>query len=172
MKLRIALIALCFSSLFANGQTKVGTIDSELIVGLMPEAKKVVSLLSTYAKRLDSSYQIKVKEYQGKVAAFQKLDPSLSDNFKKIKIEEITKLEQELQQNQQNGSKLVQLKRNELMRPLYTKLRGVIAEVAKAGSYTQILTTSGNEFAYVDEKFDITKLVMGKLGVKMPEPKK
>ena len=172
MKLRIALIALCFTSFFANGQTKVGTIDSELIVGLMPEAKKVVSLLGTYAKRLDSSYQVKVKEYQAKVQAFQKLDPSVSDNFKKIKVEEIQKMEQELQQSQQNGSKLVQLKRNELMRPLYTKLRKVIADIAKADSYTQVLTTSGNEFAYIDEKFDITKKVMDKLGIKLPEPKK
>lgn len=172
MKLRIALIALCFTSFFANGQTKIGTIDSELIVGLMPEGKKVVTLLSTYANRLDSSYQIKVKEYQAKVEAFSKLDPSLSDAFKKIKVDEINKLEQDLQQSQQNGSKLVQLKRNELMRPLYTKIRKVIAEVAKAESFTQVLTTSGNEFAYIDEKFDITQKVMDKLGLKLPQPKK
>jgi len=172
MKLRIALIALCLTSLFANGQTKVGTIDSEVIVGLMPEGKKIVTLLSAYANRLDSSYQIKVKEYQAKIEAFNKLDPSISDSFKKIKVDEINTLEKELQQNQQNGSKLVQLKRNELMRPLYTKIRKVIAEVAKAESYTQILTTSGNEFAYIDDKFDITQKVMNKLGLKFPEKKK
>tara|TARA_R110001632_G_scaffold1883_3_gene8442 strand:- start:26376 stop:26900 length:525 start_codon:yes stop_codon:yes gene_type:complete len=170
MKLKIVLIALCFTGFFANGQTKVGSVDSELIVGLMPESKIVLTKLNEYAKRLDSSYQVKVDDYQAKVAAFKKLDPSLSDNFKKIKVDEITELERGLQQSQDNGNKLIQLKRNELMRPLYKILRDKIAEVAKAESYTQILTTTGNEFAYIDVNFDITKKVMAKLGLKMPPP--
>ena len=172
MKLRILTVALFLTSMFATGQTKVGSIDSELIVGLMPETKVVVTRLGDYGKKLDSSYQIKVVEYQQKVAAFQKLGTDVSDNFKKIKVDEITELERGLQQSQENGNKLMQLKRNELMRPLYKKLRGVIAEVSKADGYTQILTTTGNEFAYIDEKFDITKKVMAKMGLKMPPPPK
>lgn len=173
MKLKIVLVAFCLTSLFSEAQTKVGTIDSELIIGLMPETKKVITLLGDYAKKLDSSYQGKVKEYQGKVNAFQKLSPDVSDDFKKIKADEINQLNVDLQKSQQNGSQLIQLKRNELMRPLYKKLSGVITEVAKAEGYTQILTTSGNEFAYIDEKFDLTKKIMDKLGLKIPEqPKK
>ena len=137
----------------------------------MPETKTVMTRLGDYAKKLDSSYQIKVKEYQDKVAAFQKLG-EVSDNFKKIKVDEIAELEQGLQTSQSNGNKLIQLKRNELMRPLYKRLREVIAEIAKANGYTQILTTTGNEFAYLDEKFDITQMVMDKLGLKIPEQKK
>ena len=171
MKLRLLTIALVFTSLFATGQTKIGTIDSELIVGLMPETKTVMTRLGDYAKKLDSSYQIKVKEYQDKVAAFQKLG-EVSDNFKKIKVDEIAELEQGLQTSQSNGNKLIQLKRNELMRPLYKRLSEVIAEIAKANGYTQILTTTGNEFAYADERYDITQKVMDKLGLKLPEQKK
>ena len=66
---------------------------------------------------------------------------------------------------------LMQLKQNELMRPLYKKLSDAIKVVVKEQGYTHILTISGNEFAYVDEKYDITKLVMAKLGVKEPEVK-
>jgi outer membrane protein len=172
MKSRIFAVAFLLTSVLAAGQTKVGSIDSELIIGLMPETKVVLTRLSDYAKKLDSSYQIKVKEYQEKVTAFQKLGSDVSDNFKKIKVDEITELEKGLQTSQDNGNKLIQLKRNELMRPLYKKLRGVIAEISKAGGYTQILTTTGNEFAYIDEQFDITKQVMDKLGIKMPEPEK
>ena len=52
------------------------------------------------------------------------------------------------------------------MRPLYKKLSEVIAEVSKANGYTQILTTNGNQFGYIDERYDITKLVLEKLGIK------
>ena len=66
---------------------------------------------------------------------------------------------------------LMQLKQNELMRPLYKKLNDAIELVAKENKFTQILTVQGNQFAYIDEKFDITKLVMNKLGLKEPEIK-
>jgi outer membrane protein len=167
MKLRILAVALFFTSILATGQTKVGSVNSELIVGIMPEMKTVVADLGKYAAKLDSSYQDKVKEYEEKVAAFQKLG-NVSDNFKKVKLDEISALEQGLQKSQQNGNQLIQLKRNELLRPLYKKISDAITEIAKAEGYTQILTTSGNEFAYVDERFDITQKVMDKLGVKLP----
>ena len=153
MKLRILAVALFFTSILATGQTKVGSVNSELIVGIMPEMKNVVADLGKYAAKLDSSYQDKVKEYEEKVAAFQKLG-NVSDNFKKVKLEEITSLEQGLQKSQQNGNQLIQLKRNELLRPLYKKISDAITAIAKAEGYTQILTTTGNEFAYIDENYD------------------
>ena len=165
MKSTIATIVLILTSLLATGQTKVGTVNSELIVGLLPEMKKVVADLDLYAKELDSSYQIKVQE---KIADFQNLG-DVSDKFKKIKLDEISELEQKLQQSQQNGNQLIQLKRNELLRPLYKKVGDAITVIAQADGYTQILTTSGIEFAYADEKFDLTQKVMDKLGVKLPE---
>tara|TARA_B110000003_G_scaffold173112_1_gene172721 strand:+ start:16701 stop:17222 length:522 start_codon:yes stop_codon:yes gene_type:complete len=172
MKFKILLIALCFSGFLTNGQTKVGTINSEFIVGLMPETKKVLSDLKDYAVKLDSSYQVKLNEYNNKVDAFQKLDPTLSDNFKKIKIQEINEMEQDLQKNQQNGNNLINLRRDQLMSPLYTILGNAINEIAKLDGYTQILTSSGNEFAYIDNTYDITEKVINKLGIKIPPPPK
>ena len=98
MKSTIATIVLILTSLLATGQTKVGTVNSELIVGLLPEMKKVVADLDLYAKELDSSYQIKDKEYQEKIADFQN-QGDVSDKFKKIKLDEISELEQKLQQS-------------------------------------------------------------------------
>ena len=170
MKLKLVLVVFCFASFFANSQTIVGTINSEFIVGLMPEAKEVLKELNLYASKLDSSYQDKLADYNAKVAAFQKLDPNLSDTFKKIKVDEINALEQDLQKSQQNG--LIGLRRDQLMNPLYQILGKAITEIAKADAYSQVLTTSGNEFAYIDEAFDITKKVMDKLGLKMPPPAK
>lgn len=133
----------------------------------MPESKKVITLLTDYAKRLDSSYQIKVTEYQSKVAAYDNLK-DVSEDYKKIKVGELADLEVSLKKSQDNGNKLIQLKRDELMRPLYKKLRGVIEEIAKADGYSQILTTN-NEFAYFDPKFDVTNKALTKLGIEIPK---
>lgn len=168
-----ALFFICtLFTIISYSQTKVGTANTELIVGLMPETKKVLTLLNDYGKRLDSAYQIKIKEYQDKVASYQKLEATVSKEYQQIKLKELTDLEDGLKKSRATGNQLVQLKRNELMRPLYKKLSDVISEIAKEQGYTQILTSTGNEFAYIDEKYDITKLIIDKLGIKPEEDKK
>ena len=67
---------------------------------------------------------------------------------------------------------LLGLKRDELMRPSYKKLGDVIALVSIENGFTQVLTTTGNQFAYLDATLDITELVLEKLGIVIPEPTK
>ncbi|WP_272148687.1 OmpH family outer membrane protein [Tenacibaculum aiptasiae] len=166
MKFKFILFAITLFTTLSYAQTKVGTVNSDYIIGKMPQMKNVIRRVENYNKRLDSSFQIKAKDFKAKVEAFKAAQKTLSEEEKKSKVDEIAALEQEIGNFRQNGAKLLQLQRDENMRPLYKKLSEVIAEVAKANGYTQILTTNGNQFGYVDERFDITKLVLEKLGIK------
>lgn len=171
MKLKITILFIAFLSTFSIAQTKTGTINNDYIINLMPEAKVVVKMSQAYGAKLDSSFSIKMKDYQTKVKDFRDKEKELGELMKKTLIKELTGLEQDIKQYQENGNKLMQLKQNELMRPLYKKLNEAIAQVVKENGYTHILISS-NQFAYIDEKYDITELVMAKLGVKAPEIKK
>ena len=166
MKFKIILFTITLFTTLSYAQTKVGTVNSDFIIGKMPQMKNVIRRVENYGKRLDSSFRIKAKDYQAKIEAFKTAQKTLSEEDKKSKVQEINTLEQEIGNFRKNGPKLLQLQRDENMRPLYKKLSEVIAEVAKANGYTQILTTNRNEFAYLDERFDITKLVLEKLGIK------
>ncbi|MCL7754195.1 OmpH family outer membrane protein [Polaribacter sp. Z022] len=172
MKSKIIFICIAFFSIVSIAQSKVGTIDSEYIVGLMPETKIVLKRSQDYGAKLDSSFSIKLKLYQTKVEAYKKNEKTLGALAKKTEIAELTQMEADIKQYQQNGNKLMQLKKNELMRPLYKKLSDAITAVSKAGNYTQVLTLTGNQFAYIDNKYDITDLVIKHLGIKIPEAKK
>jgi|UniRef100_UPI00404741D2 outer membrane protein len=174
MKLKITLLAAMLLSSFAiQAQNKVGTVDSEYVISKMPQLTAVQTRISSYGTKLDSSFSIKVKEYDTKVDAFNKAEKTMTEEVKKTKYAEIAELDQDLKKFRQNGAQLMQIRRDELLRPLYKKVTEVIAEVAKANGYSQILTITGNELAYLDTKFDITKLVLAKLGIKEdPEPKK
>ena len=174
MKLKITLLAAMLLSSFAiQAQNKVGTVDSEYVISKMPQLTAVQTRISSYGAKLDSSFSIKVKEYDAKVDAFNKAEKTMTEEVKKTKYTEIAELDQELKKFRQNGAQLMQIRRDELLRPLYKKVTEVIAEVAKANGYSQILTITGNELAYLDTKYDITKLVLAKLGIKEdPEPKK
>jgi outer membrane protein len=171
MKLKITILFIAFISTFSIAQTKVGTIDSDYVMGLMPEAKIVLKRSQAYSAKLDSSFTIKVQKIQAKIEDFKKNEKEMGELMKKTMIKEISEEEQDIKKYQTNGNKLMQLKQNELMRPLYKMLSEAINSVAKENGYSQILTTTGNQFAYLDQKFDITKLVMAKLGIKEPEVK-
>ena len=172
MKSKITILFIAFISTISIAQTKVGTIDSDYIMNLMPEAKVVVERSQAYGARLDSSYSLKTQDFKARVDDFKKKEKEMGELMKKTMIKEITALEQDIKKFQSNGKKLMQLNQNELMRPLYKILNDAISTVAKENGYTQVLTTTGNQFVYLDEKFDITELVMAKLGVKVPEVKK
>ena len=173
MKSKLVLFLFTLFCSVSVAQTKVGTINSDYIINLMPESKVVVRQSQKYGKKLDSSFAIKMNEYKAKVDDYNKREKEMGELEKKTIGNEIAVLQDDIRRYQDNGTKLMQLKQNELMRPLYKKLNEAIDAVAKANGFTQILTTTGNQFAYVDMKFDITKLVMDKLGVKEPEqPKK
>ena len=168
MKSKIICIAIVLLSTISFAQSKVGTVDSEYIVNLMPETKIVLGRSQNYGAKLDSSFSIKVKSYQSKIDAFKKNEKTLGELAKQAEYKELAEMEADIKKYQQNGNKLMQLKQDELMRPLYKKLSDAIATVSKAGNYTQILTVSGNEFAYIDNNFDITELVLKNLGIAIP----
>jgi outer membrane protein len=168
MKSKITILFILFISTVSLAQSKVGTVDTDYVISLMPERQALVIRSQNYGAKLDSTFAIKVNEYQEKLALFQNLAESSNDSIKKVKYEELAEMDQNIKKYKENGNKLMQLKQNELMRPLYQKLSNTIQEIAKEKAYTQILTITGNEFAYIDESFDITQLVMDKLGIKEP----
>lgn len=171
MKLKFTIFFIAFLSSVAIAQNKVGTIDSDYIINIMPEAKMVIERSQEYGARLDSSFSIKMEDYKKRVKDFRAKEKEMGELMKKVMVDELTALEQDVKNFQENGNKLMQLKQNELMVPLYKKLNEAISEIAKEEGYSQIFTKEGNQFAYIDENFDITKLVMKKLGVKAPEMK-
>jgi outer membrane protein len=171
MKLKITVLFIAFISTLTIAQSKVGTIDSEYIIGLMPESKMVIALTEAYGAKLDSSFSIKVEDFKAKLEDYKLKEKDMGELEKKTIQKELSGLDQDIQNYQKTGNTLMGLRRDELMRPLYTKLSKAISIVSKENGYTQILTATGNEFAYVDAKFDITELVLTKLEVVIPEVK-
>jgi len=171
MKLKITVLFIAFISTFTIAQSKVGTIDSEYIIGLMPESKMVITLTEAYGAKLDSSFSIKVEDFKARLEDYTLKEKDMGELEKKTIQKELAGLDQDIQKYQKNGNTLIGLKRDELMRPLYAKLSEAISTVSKENGYTQVLTITGNEFAYIDATFDITELVLTKLEVVIPEAK-
>jgi outer membrane protein len=91
------------------------------------------------------------------------------DAIKADKERELAALQENMQKFQQDAQSSFQKKQTELMDPIYKKIGKAIEEVAKENAFTFIInpavTNGGDILLYSDEKFNISDLVLKKLGV-------
>lgn len=167
MKIKYISLSVAFIlfSISMIAQSKVGTVNVNEILSKLPELTTVNATVTAYNSTLEKTLSDKITVYKTKLASYKKNTATYSDVMNKTMGDELYGLENDIKKFQQNGSQLTQIKQDDLLRPLYKKISEMIAVVAKEQKYTQILTVDGNEFAYVDEKFDITTIVKTKLGI-------
>lgn len=169
---KISLVfGLLLFTLIANAQTKVGTIDVDYIISKMPEISQVNNGMETYNTKLQDQMKADIARHDSLVKNYQDNSANFTADEKKDKENAIIDLEKDLQNFRQKASVMMQMKRNELSKPLYQKIDKAMQEVIKEEGYTQILHTGGNALAYADERYDITEKVMKKLGIKVEEEK-
>ncbi|MFT5985594.1 MAG: outer membrane protein, partial [Planctomycetota bacterium] len=65
-------------------------------------------------------------------------------------------------------SKLIDIKRDELFRPLYKKIGAALQIVAEAQGYTLIMQTN-ESMVYIDATTDVTRSVITQLGIEIKE---
>ncbi|QHI35531.1 hypothetical protein IMCC3317_08770 [Kordia antarctica] len=163
----LCTVAIVFFSFAASAQTKVGTVNINIIVSKLPEIAQVKAGIQAYEKQLQSDLKIKLDAYGKEVEEANKAFATMTEEAKKKKQQEIFELESDIQKFRQNAAQLAQLKQEELMRPLYKKVGNAVATIAKEEKFTQVFTLDGNELAYVDPLFDITLKTAKKLGLKV-----
>ena len=164
----IGILALATSLQVFAQTSKVGTIDVDYILSKMPALESVKTGVESYGKELDTELGQKIAKYDSLIAGYQANEGTYGDAIKKTKQTEIIDLEGEMQQFRQNSVTLLQLRQNELMQPLYTKIGEALETVAKEQGFSQVLT-SNNNIAYLDPQFDLTVAVMKKLGLPVEE---
>ncbi len=157
-------IAVFFISLSTFAQGKVGAIDVEYILSKMPELTAVQAELETYGKQLDVDLNKKIDEYKKLAEEYKKGEASFTVEQKKEKQTAMMNLEADIQKFQQNGAKLMEIKQQEALKPLYKKIGDALDKIAKAQNYTQVMQTTQN-MVYLDPNYDLTVPILQELGI-------
>jgi outer membrane protein len=167
MKKIIFFLFILSATVTTFGQTsKVGTIDSDYVLSKMPGMAQAEDSLKVYREKLESQLAEKAAKYQEVFKAAEAVFDSLSDEAKLAKQEELATLENDVNNFRRNGSQLIELKQDQLLRPLYQKIGETVSTVAKQLGYTQILNISNNNsIAYINPEFDISQKVLVMMGI-------
>lgn len=170
------LLFCCFgvmSQAFAQGgdpcNQKIGWANSVYILSLMPEVKKVEAELSLQQQQLENQIRLKFEEYQAKAKALKTLPSGTPDAIRNDKEREVALLQENIESFKLEAQDSYQRKTNELMEPIYKKIGVAIDAVAKENGYAYIInmqaTTSRDILLFSDEKYNVSILILKKLGV-------
>ncbi len=158
-----------------DGSIKIGFTNAEFILTNMPEAKEIESELKSYEQQLSTQLESKSKDFQAKVAEYQKSAENMIPEVRADKEQELQSLQQSIQKFQQDAQTSLQRKQGELLQPAFDKIQKAIDEVAKENGYTFIINSGQPEVGlnillFADEDHNVSNLVLKKLGIEPPPP--
>ncbi len=167
----VAVVAILGNIESAHAQQKIGHVDIQYVLTALPEYKEVESQLKTLEAQLLKQSQAKEAEFQAKVAEYQQGAANMAEVVRQDKERELQALQVSFQEFQQNAQASLQTKTTDLLNPLYTRIGAAIDEVAVENGYSHILNVGVAQLdivIYGKEDFNVSKLVLTKLGVTPP----
>jgi len=149
-------------------QLKIGHINSEEVMALMPERDSAAKVFEQYSVDLNKVMEEMQTEATKKYEIYARQQDSLTDFVKKAKEAEIMELNQKIENYRTLAQQELQKKQGELLQPIIDKVRKAIKDVAIANKYTYILDIASGAVVYFpeDETLNVLPLVKAKLGLK------
>tara|TARA_B100001540_G_C15795353_1_gene637402 strand:- start:394 stop:891 length:498 start_codon:yes stop_codon:yes gene_type:complete len=163
MKKYILTIIICTLTVLSYAQHKLGYINSEELISLMPEAKQAESELEDMQKNADATYKAMLQEYQNKAIAYQNDAENLKGASLEARQKEILDLENRIAQFEQSSQQQFQEKYIELLKPIQEKALNAINDVAEKEKYTYIFDISKGNILFYENGDNILPLVKKKL---------
>jgi outer membrane protein len=169
MKKILLLIVLAVSLSLSAFSQKYGYIDSEYILGNIPEYREAQKELDRLAANWQKEIERRFASIDSMYKKYQVEAITLPDNLKQKREEAIIQAEQdakEMQRKRFGKDGDLFKKREELVKPIQDRVFNVIEALAKDRGYAFIFDTAGSmTIVYADPKYDLNDMVMQRLGI-------
>jgi outer membrane protein len=167
LKTFVVAVSLLAAGNVSMAQTKIGYIDAETILYLMPEVAKIDTLVRLY--QMDTV----AREYSSLVQTYQYKDSIYRDSLhpappavKEQIGKEIAELLPTLQNWQQIAQEAVQNRQSQLLAPVMKRIQDAISAVAKEKGYTYVV--SRESILVAPETDNLLQAVAKKLNITVP----
>ncbi len=132
---------------------KIGTVDMQKALQTVEAGKKAKS-------DLEKEFNAKKKELQSEEAAIKKMGEEFKKQSLVKKQGEIQERIMRFQETTARSQAEIQQKEQQLTEPIISKLRHIVADLAKAKGYTIVLEKNENMVLFSQEKDDLTEQIV------------
>lgn len=164
MKKLLVAVVLGFCVFNASAQNKIGYINTDELISVMPEALKADSALKDYQASLVQQGEDLGKELDQKVSDFNRDSLKFTPSMKDIKRNELATLYQRLSNWNQQAQDMYQAEAQKKIAPIRTKAMDAIQAVAKENGYAYVLDI--NSLLVYPPSDNLITLVKKKLNIK------
>ena len=171
-KLLLTLLA-CAMFILVSGtsvfaQQKIGHIDTQAILQLMPERDSAAKVYEKFNAEITKNFESMNVVYNNLLETYTKQKDSLSSFIRSAKEAELVDMQGKIQNFRDVAQQELDKKQSELMAPIVEKLKKAIKAVAEANKFTYVIDVAGGSLVYFpeDESLNILPLVKAKLGIK------
>jgi outer membrane protein len=166
--LKVAIITFCIliAGNFAKAQSKLGYVNFDDLVRLLPEYKTAQTASEAYQKQFVDQLTVMNNEYTAKAKDYQAQQATMTDAVRTAKQTELADMQKRIQDYNTNAQQQVEAKGNELLKPLADKVKDAVTAVAKAKGYNYVYNSAQVQFIIAPDTDDLTVAVKAQLGVK------
>jgi len=152
---------------------KIGFVQSEYVLSLMPEARVAQQDIAAFERKLNNKLTAMRQGLELQAAQLQQEAPNLPDSVRAGREQELQALQQDIVQEQRTAQNQLQFKIMQVMNPLEQKVQETIDSVAQVNGYTHIFPTniSGQTllvYSQNPEESNVTPLVVEALELTVP----
>lgn len=162
----IVLMVVCASNVFAQGKIKLGHINSDSLLKVMPGRDSAIVKIQAEAEVYQKLLTTMNTEYETKATEYQTNYNTMSELIKQTKLAELQDLQTRIEKFQTSAQDSLQAKQTELLQPIIDKAKTAIEEVAKENGYTYIFDSALGMILFSTDADDVLPLVKKKIGIK------
>ena len=170
MKKLLLGAVMAFGIMNASAQTKIGYINTDELMSVMPEAAKIQTDLAEYQTSLQQQGLNLQKEADAKRDQYFIDSSKLSPSMKEIRRNDLVKLYSRLQNYDQEAQEDAQRYAQTKIAPVRTKALDAIKTVAKERGYTYVIDDASTILLVMPPGDNLLPMVKTKLGIKDPPP--
>jgi outer membrane protein len=152
-------------------QPKIGYTNVDIVLSRLSESKVMQSQLEVTKAQLEKALNETIKEFQDKLAAYQKNAAQMTDVIRADKEKELESLQSRVQELRVTAEQSLQSKQQQLIKPIFEKINTAIQAVGKENGFVYIFNMNAGQgttpfilFAASEEN-NVTNLILKKLGV-------
>lgn len=167
-KILVVLFAAMLTLPVVSTAQKLGHINSQELLSLMPESKAAELTLSSKEQEIQKQMQDLQKQYQGlfKEYADGIEAKTMSADDQKAKEESLQAMQTKIRAYQEQAQTDLEKLQKDLLGPIFEKANKAIQTVGTTNGFTYIFDTSARSIVFVSPKSeDILPLVKKELGI-------
>jgi len=140
--LLIAAILFLGATQISTAQTKVAHVDTQEIISKMPAMLDAQKQLEKLSGTYDAEIKKMIDEYQAKLKNYDAEASKVTEAVNVERQKEVQDMQKRIGDYRDNAQKELQKKQEEIMKPLYDKVKASIQKIGKAKGFQYVLDSS------------------------------